>query len=361
MGVRTVCGAALILLVLASAAHSSAEPASERPLAEIANDYRAGERQQAVAELALRSRESVESEVQRLAVVLSRAGAAGTAMRLAVIALLAESALVDLEVADFAPVRFKLLGAARLAGAAPAAARGSAFDRCFYLLAGLALQCGGHLESAHTLLLEALKAARDDPEILTAKGAVVETVAALRTYDPSPDAPGRPLRRGGYMAESGGGGSLPAARLADAEEAYKRALRFDPDLVAARLRLGRVRLLQGRTEEALADLERVATEARRPEHRHLAWLFGGRAREATGDLQGAAAAYREAVRHAPRAQAGLLALGRALDRLGDTAGAQEALDEASSAGRPDDPWVDYLSGQPERLGELLAELRRLVQ
>jgi tetratricopeptide (TPR) repeat protein len=92
----------------------------------------------------------------------------------------------------------------------------------------------------------------------------------------------------------------------------------------------------------------------------MARLFGGRALEALGDWPRAVAAYRAADAQVPQAQTALVALGRALDRLGDSAGAQEALDRASAPGGPEDPWWDYQSGQPARLDELFEELRRLL-
>jgi tetratricopeptide (TPR) repeat protein len=205
-----------------------------------------------------------------------------------------------------------------------------------------------------------MKGREEDPELLTALGSIIEGVAALRSYEPSPDCRGCPARSGGYLSEHGEGGSLPGATLAEAEARYRRALKLDPELDEARLRLGRVRLLEGRTHEALRDLEQVAAEARDVRQRYLARLFEGRARESLGDLAGAAAAYREATAHSPEGQTGILALGRALDRLGDAAGAQEALERASAAQGPQDPWWDYQSGQPARLDELLEALRRLV-
>lgn len=350
----------MLVVAISGTLSSTAPAAGERSLRELAQVYRDGDRDRAMAALALRSRESVESEAEQLAALLSNAGLAGSVQRLSVIALLSEGALADLRVGAFRRVPWKLQSAARLAAAAPPATRGTVFERRFYLLAGLALHAGAELAPAHAVLLDGLRVARNDPELLTALGATVETVATLRQYDPSPDSDRRRPRPGGYASESGGSGALSNARLADAEAHYERALALDPGLIEARLRLGRARLLRGRPDQALRELERVAAEARLPSQRYLAQLFRGQALEATGDFGGAAAACRAATLEVPQAQAGLLALGRALDRLGDKAGAQQALERASSPGGPEDPWLDYQSGQPARLDDLLAELRSLL-
>lgn len=333
--------------------------AGERTLVELAEAYRTAERERAVAETALRSRDGLEREAAQLATLASRSPSWSTT-RLGAIALLTESALVEHRAGAFSGARWRVLSAARLMEAAPPTTRDSAFERRFYLLAGLALHAGAELEPGYALLERGLKLVdRRDPELLTAQGAVIETVAALRRYD-RPDARGGPPQPGGFASESGGRGSLPSVSLADAETRYYQALALDPDLSEARLRLGRVRLLRGRTREALHELDRVAAEARRPDQRYMARLLGGRALEALGDVPRAVAAYRAADAQVPQAQTALLALGRALDRLGDNAGAQAALDRASALGGPDDPWWNYQSGQPARLDDLLAELRRLA-
>ncbi len=211
----------------------------------------------------------------------------------------------------------------------PLGVRGRSFAQRYYLLAGLVLQ--GHVEIAagHRLLAKALQYFPDDPELHTAFGSVVETVASLRNYELPPQSPeGARGPSRSYSAEGGDyGGVLPDATLGEAETHYEQALLFDPKLDEARLRLARVRLSNGRTAEALRDLERVATETRQPRQRYLALLFTGQARQRLGDLDGAVAAYRSCLAHGPRAQTALVALGRSLDQLGDEAGAQEALRE----------------------------------
>jgi predicted Zn-dependent protease len=160
--------------------------------------------------------------------------------------------------------------------------------------------------------------------------------------------------------ELGEGGRLPMTGLADAQALYAKALKQDPGLLEARLRLGRVLLLRGRPREALPELERVGRESPRPAQCYMARMFEGRTRERLGDPRGAAAAFAAAVERVPRGQSALVALGRALDRLGEGTRAQEAFDRALQAEVQRDPWLDYIKGQPDRIDALLEELRRLV-
>jgi tetratricopeptide (TPR) repeat protein len=343
-------GAVLVTTILAA---QVAVAAPERSLLDLAEEYRTGDRERAVAELELWDRPKVEQEVRRHGRRLRNA----PALRRSVVTLLAEGALRGRSAGEPARVRWLLREAGRLVATASPATRASPFDRRFDLFAGLTLHACGHAEAAHGILVEGLEHAKDDAELHTALGAVIEGIATLRTYDNSPDS--FPVRRGGYTTEDGERGSLPSATLAGAEVRYEKALAVDPRLVEARLRLGRIRLLRGRAAEALRDFDWVAAEASQPRQRYLARLFKGRALEVRGELAGAATAYLGAVEEVPMAQTALIAVGGALDGLGDGEAAQLALAAATAGVKPHDPWLGYKLGQPERLPGLLQDLRTL--
>jgi hypothetical protein len=283
--------------------------------------------------------------------------------RLAAAAILVESALSRFRDGDARLLAPGLGTASLLLGGGPLGARGRSFARTFYLLSGLILHWHIEIAAGHRLLVQALQFFPEDPELHTALGSMVETVASLRTYALPPGSPEGSTRDSrGYRSEKGGyGGVLAAASLVQAGAHYERALVLDPRLDEARLRLAHVRLLEGRAEDALPDLERLAAEARQPRQRYLARLFAGSARERLGDLAGAAATYRACVAQGPRAQTAVLALGRSLDRLGDRSGAQEAFAGAGAQDAPFDPWWGYGAGQPERFDDLVALLRALVR
>jgi tetratricopeptide (TPR) repeat protein len=364
----------------------SEEPA---PIEELVRLYRSGLHERAVVGTAGWNAERIGLEVDRLVaeeasrrkaaerevrvlpsldvVGLEREGSHEAAeqgeVRLTAAAILTERALSRLREADQELLAPSLWAASRLVDVKPLGESGRAFARCFYLLAGLILHLHVEIAEGHRLLARALEDYPDDPELHAALGSTIEAVASLRQYELPPGSPEAATRSsGGYVAESGAfGGRLPKASLVGALAHYERALALDPGLDEARLRLAHVRLVSGRAGQALTDLERVATEARQPRQRYLARLFAGFARERLGDLDGAANEYRACVAEGPRAQTALLALGRSLERLGDKAGAQEAFEGASARGAPFDPWWSYQAGQPERLDDLVARLRGLVQ
>jgi tetratricopeptide (TPR) repeat protein len=395
-----MCTLVLVALAFGAGARpAGAAPAIDRasveeqmPIDDLVRAYRAGPHEGPVAVAALWSDERISREIARVLaedaareaakerevrvlpsldiVGLDRGASREDAVeresrRLAAAAVLAESAVARLRSGDPRPLGPRLWTASALLGEAPWGGRRRSFARGFYLLAAFVLHWHVEIAAGHRLLATALRQFPDDPELHTALGSMLETVASLRTYassspERSPGAITSPS--GGYSSETGEeAGALPGATLGEAEAHYERALTVDPGIDEGRLRLARVRLLSGRAEEALRDLERVATEASQPRHRYLAALFAGAARQQQGDVAGAVAAYRACLAQGPRAQTLLLALGHALDRLGDKPGAQEALAAASAVGGPFDPWWSYRFGQPERIDELVARLRALVE
>jgi tetratricopeptide (TPR) repeat protein len=222
------------------------------------------------------------------------------------------------------------------------------------------------LAAAHELFSGGLRHGEQDAELLLGLGAVTETIVALRDYEQPGGARGRRDSRDGIRfeieGEAGEGGRLPPVSLADAQALYAKALQRSPGLLEARVRLGRVLLLRGRNGEALAELRQVSGDAARPSQRYMARLFEGRARERLGDSRGAAEAFSAAAAEVPKAQSALVALGRALDRLGERTRSQEAFDRAvlHEMYAQGDPWLDYIRGQPARIGDLVEELRGLV-
>jgi tetratricopeptide (TPR) repeat protein len=214
------------------------------------------------------------------------------------------------------------------------------------------------------MLSEGRRRAGEHSGLLLGLGAVIETAAALRTYEAGAGGPPRGFREEPQFViegEEGAGGRLPSADLADAQAALTKALQRDPNLLEARLRLGRVLLLRGKPREALAELERVGRESSNPAQIYMARMFEGRCHERLGDARGAAAAFEAAIERMPRAQAGLVALGRALDRLGENQRAQNAFGEAMKPVVDPDPWLHYVKGQRDRIDSLADELRSLVQ
>jgi tetratricopeptide (TPR) repeat protein len=349
----------------------AAETVNARSLGELAEHYRGAGREDALTTVALWTQREVEAETQGLleaveAAALGEDATPGGATLLAAAGLLGDSALRALHRGNRRRTRWELQAAARLVSGARSTGDVSGFARGFYLVAGLMLHAMGDLAGAYEMLSEGRRHAEDDAELLLALGAVSETIAALREYELPEGARGRRDSRDGARfaieGNAGEGGRLPRVTLSDAQALYAKALRQDPDLLEARLRIGRVLVLRDQPREALPELERVWRESPRSAQYYMARLFEGHARERLGDPQGAATAYSAAADRVPQAQCALVALGRALDRLGEGTRAQEAFDRAIRlrAQARNDPWWDYLGGQPDRIDGLFEELRRLV-
>ena len=147
--------------------------------------------------------------------------------------------------------------------------------------------------------------------------------------------------------------------LRRAETLLQRALVADPDLVAARLRLGRVVMQQQRWEEGLKIVERAGAEAQDRMLRYYAHVFAGDAQLALGNLEDAERSYERALTSFPDAQSPRLGLAAAL-------GARGAREEAVAAVLPaltnrpdwdDDPWWVYYDSNVEEEAALLERLR----
>jgi len=143
--------------------------------------------------------------------------------------------------------------------------------------------------------------------------------------------------------------SLPprtAARAA--ERSYREALRAQPELTEARLRLARVLQKTDRGDEAVLELERVLESSDDPALCALAHLFRGEIAEARGDLGGATEHYRGALAAAPELQVAALALAETLYRRYGRQAAVEALVPALDRTGTPSPWLSYRLG-PMRL------------
>jgi tetratricopeptide (TPR) repeat protein len=354
----------LLSLAAAVGALSLATPttADEATLAQLADRYRQGCRDDALDEVGLWTAERTRREVEGLLQLRPFDPALAFAAALLHVhraLLCSASTTLEYRGQHLAAATRLLLAAAD----APVSADSAGLARRMFLLVALALEETLDVDAAHGVARAGLERFEDDAELLTVLGMTLETGPSMRAYDLPPQA-----RRGSFDARPGfaieGAGSrgewrsLPDSTLGQAEAAFRRALAADPGLSEARLRLGRVRLLQGRAAEAIPDLQQVAREDGSLRRRYLARLFEARGHEKRKDLESAARAYRAAVAVEPEGQSAWLGLGRALDLLGRGDEAQEAFTRALGIHRErGDPWWSYTRGDLERLEPLVAELQ----
>jgi tetratricopeptide (TPR) repeat protein len=132
------------------------------------------------------------------------------------------------------------------------------------------------------------------------------------------------------------------ASNADAERLLRHALRVDPSLVEARVRLARLLEERKHYDEAAAELGTAVEGKPTGIVLFYAHLFAGRAAQALGRIDEAAVHYREAATLYPGAQSALLALSQVALLGADMTGALEPIHRMdvppATALQRDDPW-----------------------
>jgi hypothetical protein len=152
----------------------------------------------------------------------------------------------------------------------------------------------------------------------------------------------------------------------EAADRFEQALRIDPGLAEARIRLARIRGAWGRHEEAAADLRLCVGQPLAPLLEYEARLLLGREDEALGRRDEARDAFAHASALYPGAQSPRLALSQMARDDGDRAGAIAGLDflggrsgELASANPyVTDPWWSITRAHDPGVDELFAEMRR---
>jgi tetratricopeptide (TPR) repeat protein len=351
---------AVALGILPLPAPSSAQEAT---LAQLADRYRQGYRDDALDAIGLWTGERTRREGEGL--LQGRPFDPALAFAAALLhvhrALLGSASTLEYRGQHLAAATRLLLAAAD----APVSAGSAGLARRMFLLVGLALEETLDVGAAHEVVHAGLERFEDDAELLTVLGMALEVGPSMRDYALPPGARRPAYARAGFSVEGTGSRGewrpLPESSLGEAEAAFRRALASDPGLGEARLRLGRVRLLQGRAAEAIPVLQQVAREDGSFRRRYLARLFEARAHEKRGDAEAAVRAYRAAVAIEPEGQSAWIGLGRALDLLERREEAEEAFVTALGLDRKrGDPWWAYERGDLERLESLLTELQAAV-
>ncbi|PYQ43112.1 MAG: hypothetical protein DMF77_10980 [Acidobacteria bacterium] len=269
------------------------------------------------------------------------------------------AALLHLDVAveearrgDAITARRELDTGERLAGLVLDPARRRRFHREWALGAAAFYRSRYEAGTALAILERACAAAGDDMELLLSRAVIHETLGG-RAFSGS----------GTPRLSAAEAGETAATHLPKAEQLYRRVLSSAPGQVEARLRLGRTLFLQGRSPEAIAEMDLVLAGRPSGAEALLAQLFAGAALEAAGETAQALARYEKALALDPRSRVAEMASVRLLARAAPSeARAQMArligrTDEAQPA---DEPWWRYrLAGFGEDAGfeERMARLR----
>jgi len=175
---------------------------------------------------------------------------------------------------------------------------------------------------------------------------------------------------GGAVVVSTSSGRYDSRQGHFTEPRLRKALELSPELVEARVRLGRQLSLFDRYDEADRELTRARQDSlssgagRRTSAPYLASLFLGEMDEFRGDVSKAVAEYGDALQSYPPGQAAAVGLARVLIRQKRSTDGWSVLRAAISQSGAPDPWYfyrqDFVSGewdQVERLKALRASVR----
>jgi tetratricopeptide (TPR) repeat protein len=230
------------------------------------------------------------------------------------------------------------------------------FARRFFHGVTLSCQWDACFDGAERWAGEAIEIFPHDAELLLARGSVREEMATLGTRPSTSTLP----REANQSVE------LQAAQarregLLKARGDLEAALRLDPGLGLARVRLGRVLWQLGELEPARRELEAALPALGKLDEVYLAHLFLGRVHQDAGRLADATSEYRLATGLHPGALATGMALSNALWLAGDAEAARAALAQGlRGAGRrrERDPYWDYLAINAQDVFELFEALRQ---
>ena len=235
---------------------------------------------------------------------------------------------------------------------------GAFVKRAFLGMSGQAMWSHGFGEAAGWAR-SGLRHFPKDPSLLLADG-VAHEARSFFTMAPAPPVmgltPASIRKRDALKAE-----------LVDlrekARQSFEEALQADPNLVEARLRLGRVLWRLGRPVPARAALEEVLARPAEAPQQYLSHLFLGRILEEREEIAAAEEHYRVALAMQPLSEIAAVAVSHARFLQGDVEGARTQLKaglEAAMARRDFDPWMMYLLPQTPGGEAIMDELRQSI-
>lgn len=220
--------------------------------------------------------------------------------------------------------------------------------RNWRLAAAAAFLQSYHSERARKQAERALDVAKDDPLLLVVLGA---------TFEQQATGVARPTSTMGVVDDPR---FIENYRRSHARDLYERALRLDPELAEARLRLARNLAEDGDHEASREHALWVLSHAQLPDMRYVAFLLLGRDLERRGSLDEAVSLYREAAAVDPRGGVAPFAASHAARRDGEAEVARDALLRALAArdsGDYVDAWQSYYQGRPAWLQGAIASIQ----
>jgi tetratricopeptide (TPR) repeat protein len=360
--------AALVVVVLLLASHAPAaaqeSTGSRLPAAYLTAlaSYRAGDLAAAFKKL----REFGDADLVEITKRLQRrdvaAGAVWPRLLSGAILLHTEAFLIRAEVGDPLPGDLYVMSAHTLVrrllklvedGEPGAGETERTLVRDWYLLM-VAFQHGrAEMGSSRGFIAEALKSFPKDPLLTVARGSDHEMLSELSTGSVSHFSPGGQfLRVSAIDADD---------EREEAMRAFEQAVALAPDLLEARLRLGRLLYRRGDLDGAQRELDAARALASQNEVVYLVALFRGMVEARRGDFERADRFYAEAEHLFPQAQSAGVARAEAAYLAGRAAGAAATIQAVLRKADKDDPWWSYIMGEFWHFEARLAGIRKYVQ
>jgi tetratricopeptide (TPR) repeat protein len=212
----------------------------------------------------------------------------------------------------------------------------------------------GDIGIADRMLNRAVERIANDPALLLTQGTVKETQASRFIADLA----------GGRLDAPASASKPRDSSLTAAQAALEKALKLQPGLVEAKLRLAHVFAMRGDDTHAYSLISEVLSVKPAPAFKYLGSLMGGAVLERSSQFDAAAKSYVEAILAMPDGQSAYIALANILHKSGQKAEAGAVMDRMfgrGAVGANADPWWTYPLGLDLSMDKQFEEYRTIVR
>jgi len=216
------------------------------------------------------------------------------------------------------------------------------------------LLASGEVGIAERILNRAVERIAGDPAILLAQATVKETQASRFVANVA----------GGRLEEPASASKVRDAALTAAQNALEKALKIQPTLTEAKVRLAHVLSMKHDDSRAYSLASEVIAGNASPTLKYIASLVGGAILERDKQMDAAAKLYVQAILAMPDGQSGYIALANILHLSGQRTEAGAVLDRLFARPVPtatSDPWWTYPLGLDLAMDAQFEEYRKLVR
>jgi Tfp pilus assembly protein PilF len=216
------------------------------------------------------------------------------------------------------------------------------------------LLVNGDIGMADRMLNRAVERIANDATLLLTQGTVKETQASRFIADVS----------SGRLDAPAAAAKPRDSSLTAAQASLEKALKLQPGLVEAKLRLAHVFAMKGDDTRAYSLISEVLAAKPSPAFKYLGSLMGGAVLERSSQFDAAAKSYVEAILAMPDGQSAYMALANILHKSGQKAEAGAVMDRMfgrGAVGANADPWWTYPLGLDLSMDKQFEEYRNIVR